>query len=282
MKTKNSFIFITAVVCAVLMLCGAFLMFFGISRDFDITLGYFTKGSVFAGFLYAVLALGAFGGVACYVKHRKTHIDALLPDGSAGAVLSCLFAVGVIFFTALDIADLTLSAPTQYATISYISWILAIPTAAGAILRTLTGTNAPTGALSVTGFFTPLYFASLILTDYFDHSQAINSPVKIIYQIALISFMLMFTAEEGLLLGRKQLYPRYLFTLCCSTVIGGVFGLGGIALCAMGVPSPVSVEAALLCFCTAVYGAGRLCCAGLTLAVKDEENSEGISDGEEA
>ena len=59
-----------------------------------------------------------------------------------------------------------------------------------------------------------------------------------ISQFSLICFMLMFTAETGISLGRGNIFPRWLGTLCISTAVGGVGGIGSLALCLAGINFP--------------------------------------------
>lgn len=285
MKATNKSLLCISVISIVLAVMGGVLMFFGGANDFDAAFGYFKTGSVYAAALYAVLAAGAVAGIIAWVINRKAVPQSrALPRTAAMPVFAVICGSAIAASAVSDAVSYMNSAPDDLAVIRYISWALAVPAAISVFLFGIGGKKEPNALSCLLGFFTPLYFASKVLADYFDRTTAVNSPVKIICQITFLAFMLLFTAEEGLSLGRKNIYPRYLFTLCAATVLGCAAGLGGFILYAAGYDFPVSLENSFLCLCTALYAAARLisCRSFPTKAKTEAKVTETAEDAEEA
>lgn len=288
MKATNKSLLYISVISIVLAVLGSVLLFLGGANDFDADFGYFKTGSVYAAALYAVLAAGAVAGIIAWIINRKAFPESrALPRTAAMPVFAVVCGAAVAATSVSDAVSYMNSAPDTLAVIRFISWAFAVPATISVFLFGIGGKKEPNALSCLLGFFTPLYFASKVLADYFDRTTAVNSPVKILCQITFLAFMLLFTAEEGLSLGRKNIYPRYLFTLCAATVLGFAAGLGGFILYAAGYDFPISLENSFLCLCTALYAAGRLisCCSFPTEArtrAKEINTPEDTEEAEEA
>ncbi len=261
MKQKSKFTTFIAVLCLLLASAGAALLYLCGKNHFDAGLGYFNPGSGIVTALYGVLALGIIAGILIWLE-SKPNASAVraLPSSICTPAFSVLCGAAVLYFTVTDLLYVTATAADEYIIVTYISWVLAIPCAAWLLLSAgdSGAGREPRVLQCFLGFFPPLYFASLVLVDYFDRTVAVNSPVKVIFQITFISFMLMFTAEAGLSLGRGTIFPRYQFILCCAAVFGGTLGIGGLILYAVSCPFPVSLKTSVLCIAGTVYALGRL------------------------
>ena len=258
MKSNKSLLYCTAAGIGAGALA-AVMLFLGGKNEFESDIGYFVKGSVFAAVLYIALAVGCALGVLSWVLHRKQTLNnRVLPGTFMMPALSVLCGAAVIALTVSNILYYDSAAPDKFAVIRYISYLLSVPAAAALVMSAFSRGKAPSALSCLLGFFTPLFFASKVLVDYFDHSTAVNSPVKIICQITYIAFMLLFTAEEGISLGRGRIYPRYLLTLFASVAFGFSAGLGGLILYFSGVSFPISLEDSVLFLCTSLYASGRL------------------------
>ena len=283
MNTQNKKLFISAVLSAALGIIGALLLAFGGAYEFDAPFGYFQTGSLYSVCLYAVLALGVILGLYLWISERKTAAGArLLPSCGAVPVISAVCGAAVLLSTVYDFLDKAGRQPEQYAAVTYISWIFSIIAAISLFCTAFSGKKEPTALPCLLSFFPPLYFASLVLTDYFDRSVAVNSPVKVIIQITFIAFMLMLTAEAGINLGRAKVYPRYLFTLCAATVLGGAAGIGGLVLHFCKISFPISLMDSVLFTLFALYSAVRLFCTpayytvpAASVSEKESEKSAG-------
>lgn len=81
------------------------------------------------------------------------------------------------------------------------------------------------------GFFLPVWALLALARCYFDLYHAMNDPIKIMLQMALIGIMLFFLHELRFLLGQAQ--PR--FSLVCSFTALLLCGVGGTA-CLISIP----------------------------------------------
>ena len=238
-RTKINQIYILCVFCAALALFGAFCLYFGVKSEYNPALGYFDKGSVFAAAIYLSLALGAAAGIVSWVLFARLKCaDKPIPQKNVLTVISCvLISAGIAADCIEDAVEFFGAVSVKYSYIHYIMWILGAAAAVLMLVCAVPGkSNSPVHSLGY--FAAPLFLASKILIIYFDRSVAVNSPAKMISQFSLICFMLMFTAETGISLGRGNIFPRWLGTLCISTAVGGVGGIGSLALCLAGINFP--------------------------------------------
>ena len=238
-RTKINQIYILCAFCAALALFGAFCLYFGVKSEYNPALGYFDKGSVFAAAVYLSLALGAASGIVSWVLFARLKCaDKPIPQKNVLTVISCvLISAGIAADCIEDAVEFFGAVSVKYSYMHYIMWILGAAAAVLMLVCAVPGkSNNPVHSLGY--FAAPLFLASKILIIYFDRSVAVNSPAKMISQFSLICFMLMFTAETGISLGRGNIFPRWLGTLCISTAVGGVGGIGSLALCLAGINFP--------------------------------------------
>ena len=214
-RTKINQIYILCAFCAALALFGAFCLYFGVKSEYNPALGYFDKGSVFAAAIYLSLALGAAAGIVSWVLFARLKCaDKPIPQKNVLTVISCvLISAGITADCIEDAVEFFGAVSVKYSYIHYIMWILGAAAAVLMLVCAVPGkSNSPVHSLGY--FAAPLFLASKILIIYFDRSVAVNSPAKMISQFSLICFMLMFTAETGISLGRGNIFPRWLGTLC--------------------------------------------------------------------
>ena len=238
-RTKKIQIYILCAFCAAAAFFGAFCLYFGAKTEYNPALGYFDKGSVFAVALYLSLALGAAAGIVSWVLFARLKCaDKPIPQKNVLTVISCVLISGGIAADCIeDAVEFFGAVSVKYSYIHYIMWILGAAAAVLMLVCAVPGkSNNPVHSLGY--FVVPLFLASKILIIYFDRSVAVNSPVKMISQVSLICFMLMFTAETGISLGRGNIFPRWLCTLCISAAVGGVGGIGALAVCLAGINFP--------------------------------------------
>ncbi len=249
---KTSLVYITCA-AVLLALLGAFFMFLGLSSDFAPSLGYFNKGSLPAILLYAALAVGVALGAFSWILFRRTQ-----PTKADREEPICTKAAGFLLIAALlwcTVEDLlhisrTLShwGLVLFADLFALLFIISLACDMGpGSLR-----KGPLAAFS--SFFPPFYTAAQLFLLYFDETMATNSPIKIIYQLMYIAFMLTFTARAGLLLERKSIFPRYIFSLICAAVLGGAVSVSALLCTFTGTPGHhLSLSRILLGLAVALY-----------------------------
>lgn len=264
-KTILAYLLCGAVLVALL---GAFCMFLAIVGDYSPELGYFDKGSIKAGVLYAVLVVGVILAAVSWFLFRKSVSDTSdTPTPVYTKIISIALIITLLWQTGTDL----LRIPYDNPLLPHWSLILVSDLLALLFIVYLICDNAPKkirkGSLSAClGFFPPIYVATRLFIIYLDLTVAANSPVKILQQLMYISFMLFLTGAVGLSLRRGSIFPRYVFSLICTVAIGGTVSVSALLGLVTGTPG-YNMESSQIAFCVimTVYALCRL----LTLALSD-------------
>lgn len=266
-------------------LFGAVCLYLGVFSEYDGAMGHFSADSVFAPCVYLCIAAGAVLGAVGWVIFRKSaSIDVSLPGGVLVKVSLCLAAASVLFVSAIDARAYFNAFAVQIPAIEIIGWVLSILAAVSFISQAFfcpEGEKTPAW-VSLLSFFGPIYFAVRVLILYFDQTVAVNSPVKFICQLAYIAFMLVLTAECGMSLGRGQIYPRYIFTLCLAAAAGGACAVCAVVATLSGADvAPLTGSGCIDKIAVFIYCCVRIAlCASVEVSEKKEKESG--EDGEES
>lgn len=257
---KSSLIYV-ACAAILLALLGAFSMFVALASDFTPSLGYFNSGSLKVALLYITLTAGvALGGFVWIFLRRVRLSEPMLPTPVYTKTASVLLLVALLWHTGDDLLSIfgAGSIPSHWGLVLFCDLFALLFIVS--LLCDMGPDDVRRGSLAVfSAFFPPFYTAGQLFILYLDEKIAINSPVKMIYQLMYISFMLLFTAQTGLLLHRKTIFPRYVFCLVCSVVIGGTVSISAL-LCAITGVQGHNLQPAqiLLCFAVTAYALCRL------------------------
>jgi len=233
-KNKKLQIYCLLAATFIIGLIGAVCLHLGIANEYDDSMGHFAADSVFAPAMYFCLAAGPAFGIAAWILFRRNHASdrslwSSLPARIASGAAAALVAVSV--FLEINGATYTAAFIESAGGLITASRALGVLTAGSLLLNAFFSGKGPSKPLlSLLSFAPVLYCAVKILILYFDQSVAVNSPVKFICQLAYVSYMLVFTAQTGLSLGRGQIFARYLFTLCCGVCIGGAASVAFMCL----------------------------------------------------
>ncbi len=190
--------------------------------------GYYRAGAVlptvFRVFLLLCTAFFAVYAFVCCKKPTPT------PTSNGATVIASL-AVGATFaVTALLRYCLSATAMTRSTLFAFIAGGLA------AIYFILFGLKKLATAPAVlTGFGTILWFGCILVVSYFDVTEEMNAPLKVVLHLACLGGMLLMLAETRLACGvsRKRFY---LFALSTGT----------LALCTSAIPSLIAGAAGIL------------------------------------
>ena len=247
-------------ICAATLLAflGAFLMFIALSKDFSPPLGYFSKDSLSAALLYAVLACGVLLGIFSWIYFRRSkqivvsNAAPLYTQVAGGFLIAAL-----LWCTGEDLMHMHRTSPywglILFADLLALFFIVFL----GCSMGSQSLRSGPLSAFS--SFFPPLYAVTQLFLLYFDETVATNSPIKIIYQLMYIAFMLAFTAQAGLLLEHTSIFPRYIFSFICSAVFGGVVSVSALLCILTNTPGHnLSYARILFCCAVTVYAFCRL------------------------
>lgn len=264
-KTILAYLLCGAVLVALL---GAFCMFLAVVGDYSPELGYFEKGSVKAGVLYAVLTIGVILAAVSWFLFRKSAPENLdIPSPIYTKIVSIALILTLLWQTATDLLHI----PHDNPLLPHWSLILVSDLLALLFIVYLVCDSAPekirqSPLAACLGFFPPIYAATRLFIIYLDLTAAANSPVKILQQLMYISFMLFLTGAAGLSLKRGAVFPRYVFSLICTTAIGGALSVSAVLGLVTETPG-YNMEPSQIAFCfiMTVYALCRL----LTLALSD-------------
>lgn len=236
-KNRKLQIYCLLAASLIIGLFGAACLFLGIFGEYNDALGYFNTNSLFAPVVYACLiagpALGLFGAI---ISKSLKAPDSVLPGKMLSKVAYFLAAFSILIGTAADVAGKVTTIDSVIVTTDVFSWVMGVISVIALVINGLNTDGGKVKALvSLMDFATVFYCVSKVLSLYFDQSVAVNSPIKFICQAAYLSYMLVFTAEAGLSLGKGEMYSKYIFTLCTAIVVGGTCSAASVFATVTGV-----------------------------------------------
>lgn len=236
-------------------LFGAVCLYLAVFGEYNDGMGHFTVDSFFAPVVYACLVAGPVVGVAGWILFRKDKApDKALPGNIFVKAASGVAAATILYSTVAEMMSYNGAVGFKPGGVTVVSWIFSVLAAASLVFSgILSGSGRVKPLVSLLAFAPALYCATEVLNLYFDQSVAVNSPVKLICQLSYLSYMLVFTAEAGLSLGRGKIFPRYIFTLCAAVAVGGCASVAALVVAVSDVN------------CTAMVGADTVAKLGLFL-----------------
>lgn len=231
-----------AAVCMTLALDGAFTP----------ALGYFVKGAPTVALLYCAFLLSAVLGIAAWLCFRKNRIAGGLPTPGFAKAPAVLVLFTLLWRTEESLLQLwQSSAAVAHKTLMIAGTVLGILFVLELICELFFSRSKESPLAALSTFFPPFYIATQLFLLYFDEDMATNGSVKIIYQLMYVAFMLMYTAQAGLLLGRGKMLPRYLCCLCIVASLGGGISASALSCFIANIPGH-RLTLAQIAFCLAV------------------------------
>ncbi len=200
--------------------------------------GYFALSTPLPAMGNALLILSLLWAFSMLIFMPRGLLSDTLPDFSAASVFaSALCGFVFIFYAALSFLNVHRGIVSFSVETALRDRILHYLICAAALLAGLYFLAALKPALRTDnkriflGFFVPIWALLALARCYFDLAHAMNNPIKIMLQLALIGMMLFFLQELRLLMGQAQ--PR-LGMVCtfAGLLLGGV---GGVA-CLLSLP----------------------------------------------
>lgn len=240
---------------AFLGLFGAVCLYLGIFSEYDNAMGHFAVSSIFAPCAYLCFFAGPILGITGWIVFRGHCAMDESPWRSGLMKAACGIAGAALlasFILELNAAADKVRPVAQNALLFHnASKIFAALAFLSFAINAFSSNKGPAKPFASLLSFAPVIYCALkVMLMYFDQTVAVNSPIKLICQLAFISYLLVFTAHTGLSLGRGQIFPRYLFTLCCAAAIGGSAGIASLFVNVLGVT------------CTAISKTDYICLMG--------------------
>ncbi len=226
-KSKKMLVLIFAICSVVIAAAGGVLLTWAIAGEYDVTIGHFDADAVLAPVSYGIMAAGVVLAAVLAVLSGKSKIKS---GKNAGVFLSfsSVFAAILLFASVIfGFFGSSVSVDSGYNVFMWLSNILGIAGAVSLFIFALSGSYR-TGTGNVLSFCLPIYFIMRTLILYFDKTVAINSPVKVITQIAFIVFALFTTFDAGVYVGKEKMLPRYLFGCVAAVTVGGTVSLAAL------------------------------------------------------
>lgn len=236
-KNRKLQIYCLLAASLIIGLFGAACLFLGIFGEYNDALGYFNTNSLFAPVVYACMAAGpVLGLVGAIISKSLKAPDSVLPGKMLSKAAYFLGAFSILIGTAADVAGKITNVDAAIVTTDALSWVMGAISVAALVINGLNTDGGKVKAMvSLMDFATVFYCVSKVLALYFDQSVAVNSPIKFICQAAYLSYMLVFTAEAGLSLGKGEMYSKYIFTLCTAVAVGGTCSVASVIATVTGV-----------------------------------------------
>ncbi|MBR6676748.1 MAG: hypothetical protein IKL24_05400 [Clostridia bacterium] len=239
-RNKKIQIYCLFAASAFLGLFGAVCLYLGIFSEYDDAMGHFAVSSVFAPCAYLCFFAGPLLGFVGWIVFRGHSSLDESPWASVITRVGC--AVAAVCVLASFILDINAASdalkPVSNTALPFynVSRLFAMLSVVSFAVNALISKKAPAKPIASLLSFAPVIYCALkVMLMYFDQSIAVNSPVKLTCQLAFISYLLVFTAHTGLSLGRGQIFPRYLFTLCAAMAIGGSASIACLFVNLLGV-----------------------------------------------
>ena len=222
----KTFVIILSSIAAAFAVGGAVLMFLAMTNDFDASIMHFEYGSAFAGAAFAVCIMSiALAAGGFFMSTNRIAYD----DGSKFSSLT-VFISTLAGLTCLLYAFVAIRGGLPETKIAvFIAEIVFSILSAAFFLMKAAGVFEKKPALSLTGLFPALMCAFALLRVYFNSDEPLNSPLKIYQIVMLVTFMLYFTAESGISIGRPKMSRKFTFASLAAISIGGMVSISRVA-----------------------------------------------------
>ncbi len=252
-RTKSTFIF--SVTVALIFVAGAFLAL-AVALEYESGLGHFMRDAMFAPAVYVTCGAAFILGIVSWVLFRRADVE----YGTKAGIFPC-FAHALAAFlavAALAFDYLTVSADTagvsggySIGAITVLYCIFTAGTCAAFLIFGFSGAYKG-NAGKLLSFCPVIYCAIKTLMLYFDESVAVNSPLKIMCQLAYVSLMLMLVCDSGLAVEKENIFGRYYMCTVWAAVMSGAVSAASLCAHIMNVKS-FELTLAETCLLTALF-----------------------------
>ncbi len=216
---KRKLVLIFGIITVIIAAIGCAMLVLAVNNEFEADIGHFAADAKYAPFAMALMALGVPLGIALPVAVGKAKIKHGRSAGMLLCFISVFTAALLLAASIFTIFDDSVKVDRGYSFLPYVSMLLGVAGAIAMLTFAVSGSYRTIFAQAIS-FAIPLYFIIRVLILYFDQEAAINSSVKIMTQIAFISFALFFTFDSGLYVGKDKILRRYLFGSVVALTVG--------------------------------------------------------------
>ena len=166
--------------------------------------------------------------------------------------------------------------------VHYLSMIFGVLGSAALVLFVFYGSYR-TNVSQVLSFCIPVYFVFETLIQYFDKTTAIDSPLKVLVQLAFVSYAVFTTFDSGVYLGKEKMLPKYVFSCMAAVVVGGTVSLATL-VCQFVRPECFDISVVESCMSCAffVLAAAKLHHIAFSIKPEKKEKPAELAQAEES
>ena len=206
-------------------LAGAAMLYLAMERELDFDLKHFAVSTTFATIAASLCGAGFLSAVAgAFVVPKGLDLSVGNRDSVPGIISSvfagCMCALSFVFTVWKGMPESGKAKPGLIlAEVSF--------TVLAAVYFILRGSGLfiKKPALALSGLLPALMSAFALLNLYFDENDPLNAPLKIYRTIMIATFMLFFTAEAGISIGRPKMNGKFVFASLFTISSGGIIAL---------------------------------------------------------
>lgn len=226
-NNNKKLVLISGILAIILAAAGSVTLFFAILRNYEIDIGHFSADSVFAHITYGILIASVLIATVLAILNRSVTVKHGKAAGPLLSFASAFTAFIMIASVIFDNYQHTFNLEKSYSTLVLLSSALGILSALSLLLFAFVGSYR-TSFANILSFAPVIYFITRTLILYFDKAVTINSPVKILVQLAFLSLVLVFIFDAGIYIGKEKLYPKYLSALIMALTINGSVAIASL------------------------------------------------------
>ena len=215
--------------CSGLILTAIAIILFTVSMFtvYDSGPNYFNR-SIIVSVATAISVISLLIFLCVFLFIPKGALDGGTPRTTPVTVSSVLCAlvfaaVGIILILC-SIGSLSFFTGIKRGALSSICGICCIACAVYFIANCLVAPDENNVKHTLSGFFLPISTTLLIAISYFDHSVSMNAPIKAMFHLSSISFMIWILYELRAMIG-KQMPRAYFASGLCTMLLSGIASL---------------------------------------------------------
>ena len=193
---------------------------------YDPALGHFESG-FFADYGFPLLSVIGVLAALFFVIMTRESTPAVSLETKPLTMLASAFVAIAAFAWLLDTAFALIGKTVT--TAETILLVLSLLSSVGLLAyAAVVALSLPSFSLTVgTGMASMLFCIFYAMLAYFNNAFTLNSPIKVLDQVAFVSFLLFFMAETRLRLGKKGA-PFYLFTAITAFLLSAADSIPGL------------------------------------------------------
>lgn len=255
MKHNRKIAFIYSIMTVALSVAAVFFQGSLFQNYYDDKIGLYRSGEIAPSLFNVFLVLSLLLIVTCVMFFKKDEMPKKLKHNSVMTMIMSAFCgvllvmSAVLFLSSMNPASFHGNSTVTVYKLRFILSIIAFPSALYFLSVTLRKTEY-TESLALLSFFPTLWTLLYLMSIYFDHSVLLNSPPRILHQLALVALMLFQLYEARALIGKP--FPRVYFIIASATVV--LLSTSAVArvLPLFSERQPVSCDTGFVCYEVAV------------------------------